>query len=375
METEDILTGFADGRKEGNSVGGNTADCAEVLATIYAQTAEMMGDGDETKNDAGGSICETEKVGEEREEGGLGSRASLTGCIVKDENVVKTSVGEEYPYDINWVPDRVQPGIVGGAPCFAFKVDGTWVPFPAPKMNTWRNVTLSIMFDRVLRLNDGATPQEKGRYALEMWRSPGKMKKCMSGPPRGQTPAGRKKVNPKAVPATGDTAGARTQVPGRRQRSGMATSAEIRKLQRSTDLCLAFRPFLRLMCEAVREDIALGMGVRFQMTAVRALMEAAEVYLVANFETINEVAIHSKRVTIQVKDMRLVNRLSKPRWVEKYQGMLDKKARAEERQQWMEARQAERDGSRAGAKKRKAVPRKEGHAKKRQLENFTVCAA
>ncbi|GBG77453.1 hypothetical protein CBR_g23902 [Chara braunii] len=169
METLDILKGFGDGSKEGNSAGGNTADCAEVLATICAHTAEMMGDGDETENDAGGSTCETEKVGEEREEEGLESRKSLTGCIVKDENVVKISAREEYPYDINWVSGRVQPGIVGGAPCFAFKAEGTWGSFPAPKMNTWRNVTLLIVFDRVLRLNDGVTPQVKGRYALDMW--------------------------------------------------------------------------------------------------------------------------------------------------------------------------------------------------------------
>ncbi|GBG62098.1 hypothetical protein CBR_g28573 [Chara braunii] len=101
METEDILKGFADVSKEGNSAGGNNADCAKVLATICAQTAEMMGDGDETENGAGGSTCETETVGEEREEGGMGSRESLTRCIVKDENVLKTSAGEEYPYDIN----------------------------------------------------------------------------------------------------------------------------------------------------------------------------------------------------------------------------------------------------------------------------------
>ncbi|GBG79230.1 hypothetical protein CBR_g29282 [Chara braunii] len=112
METDDILKGFADDSKKGKSAGGNNADCVEVLATICAQTAEMRDDGDEIENDAGGSTCETETVGEEREEGGLGSRESLTGCIVKDENVVKTSAGEEYSYDINWVPGRVQPGRV-----------------------------------------------------------------------------------------------------------------------------------------------------------------------------------------------------------------------------------------------------------------------
>ncbi|GBG58793.1 hypothetical protein CBR_g193 [Chara braunii] len=170
MEMEGILKGFADGSKEGNSAGGNNADCAEVLATICAQTAEMMGDGDETENDAGGSTCEMETTGEEREEKGMGSRESLTGRIVKDENVVKTLAGEEYPYDTNWVPGRVQLSILGGAPCFAFKVEGTWVPFPAPKKNTWQNVTLAIMFDRLLRLNDGAATEVKARYAMDVWR-------------------------------------------------------------------------------------------------------------------------------------------------------------------------------------------------------------
>ncbi|GBG74983.1 hypothetical protein CBR_g19496 [Chara braunii] len=158
-----------------------------------------------------------------------------------------------------------------------------------------------------------------GPSDVAMSQSPGKKKKCTSRPPLGQTLTGRKKVNSKAVPGTGDTAGARAQVPIRRRRSGMATLSEIRKLQRSTDLCLAFRPFLRPVREVVERDIAPGMGVRFQMTAVRALMEATEAYLVVNFENTNEVAIHSKRVTIQVRDMRLVDRLSKPRWVEKYQ--------------------------------------------------------
>ncbi|GBG73907.1 hypothetical protein CBR_g17622 [Chara braunii] len=153
---------------------------------------------------------------------------------------------------------------------------------------------------RYLPENDLAAQGDMGGPSdVAMSQSPRKMKKCTSGPPRGQTPAGRRKVNPKAVPTTGNTAGARTQVPRRRRRPGMTTLSEIRKLQRFTDLCLAFRSFLRLMREVVEEDIAPGMGVRFLMMAVRALMEAAEVYLVANFENTNEVAIHSKRVTIQ----------------------------------------------------------------------------
>ncbi|GBG75644.1 hypothetical protein CBR_g20273 [Chara braunii] len=686
METEDIVKGLADGSKEGNSVEMNTTDCADVLATIYAQTAEMMGDGDESENDAGGSTCETEKVGEERGEGGMGSRKNHAGCIVEDENVVKTLAGEQFSYDINWVPGRVQPGIVGGVPCFAFKVVGTWVPFPVPKTSAWRNVTLSIVFDRVLRLNDAARAQEKGKHALKMWRvleakgefrlndflydsfdcgtpwviggndaaartvcpendarrdprwglvpyeipiTCGRVrmqmrdamrnvwnthyingrfsfthlnrevseeeKKAMTCPPHTarcffpplRNPMELKVVDGKLFSgedgviytaargkeATYDglwsqiwdhvtlrlvdgkvTMAAKLQsrqwltlgwmyagivehwqflvvlarvsifnvnvkdhvllvehtkrcwekireedrkmvcagydsmkdqgmwsmVEGScaRQEHGDGENiymAHIRRRHRCTtllgwvpvvcpmtyehggDVTMTFTdplgvPFhltysdgllrdiryvvendlaggltwkgkrtekrfgiFRLSAEVegpcgpggsagcsvtqgdttgpshaamsqsprkmkkcvskpptgktvagkkkkspkpvVEEDIAPAEGVRFHMTAVRALMEAVEAYLVVNFENTNEVAIHSKRVRIQVKDMRLVDRLSKPRRVEKYEGMLDERARAEERQRRMEARQAKRDGSRASAKKRKAVPR------------------
>ncbi|GBG77531.1 hypothetical protein CBR_g23976 [Chara braunii] len=176
MDTEDIWKGFAEGGKERRSVeqetsgaGGNTTECAEVFATIYAQTADMVGHADDTENDAEESTCETEKVGEKREAGDVGSREPLTGYIIRDENVIKTSAGEQYRYDINWVSGHVQLGIVGGRPCFAFKVDGTRVPFPTPMKRTWRNITLAFVYDRVSRLNDGATTQEKGRYTLEMW--------------------------------------------------------------------------------------------------------------------------------------------------------------------------------------------------------------
>ncbi|GBG83633.1 hypothetical protein CBR_g37436 [Chara braunii] len=177
MDTEDILKGFADSGKEGNSVeletsgaGGNTTDCARVFATIYAQTADMVVDDHDTQNNAGWSNCETEKVGEDREEGGVGSRESPTRCIVRDEHVMRTSAGEQYPYDIYWVLGRVQPGIVEGAPCFAFNVDGTWVPHPAPMKSTWRNITLSFVYERLFRLNDGATTQKKVHCGLQMWR-------------------------------------------------------------------------------------------------------------------------------------------------------------------------------------------------------------
>ena len=50
-------------------------------------------------------------------------------------------------------------------------------------------------------------------------------------------------------------------------------------------------------------------GDRTFHSAVMALQEAAEAYLVSLFEDTNLAAIHAKRVTIQPKDLALARRL------------------------------------------------------------------
>jgi histone H3 len=49
--------------------------------------------------------------------------------------------------------------------------------------------------------------------------------------------------------------------------------------------------------------------LRFQSSALLALQEAAEAYLVGLFEDTNLCAIHAKRVTITPKDMKLARRI------------------------------------------------------------------
>ena len=49
--------------------------------------------------------------------------------------------------------------------------------------------------------------------------------------------------------------------------------------------------------------------LRFQSSAVMALQEAAESYLIGLFEDTNLCAIHAKRVTIMPKDMQLARRI------------------------------------------------------------------
>jgi histone H3 len=49
--------------------------------------------------------------------------------------------------------------------------------------------------------------------------------------------------------------------------------------------------------------------LRFQTTALHALQEAAEAYLVGLFEDTNLCAVHAKRVTIMPKDIQLARRI------------------------------------------------------------------
>ena len=49
--------------------------------------------------------------------------------------------------------------------------------------------------------------------------------------------------------------------------------------------------------------------VRFQSTAIAALQEAAENFIVGLFEDINLLAVHTKRVTVMPRDIRLALRI------------------------------------------------------------------
>ncbi len=91
-----------------------------------------------------------------------------------------------------------------------------------------------------------------------------------------------------------------------RYRPGTVALREIRKYQKSTELLLRKRPFQRLVREIAME---IKSDLRFQSTAVMALQEASEAYLVTLFEETNLCAIHAKRVTIMPKDMQLARRI------------------------------------------------------------------
>lgn len=83
-------------------------------------------------------------------------------------------------------------------------------------------------------------------------------------------------------------------------------TVQIRKFQKSTNLLIRKAPFQRLV-----REIAIGMkwDIRFQSTAMLALQEASEAYLIGLFEDTNLCAIHAKRVTIMPKDIQLARRI------------------------------------------------------------------
>ena len=81
---------------------------------------------------------------------------------------------------------------------------------------------------------------------------------------------------------------------------------EIRRYQKSTELLLRKLPFQRLVREVAQE---FKSDLRFQSSAVLALQEACEAYLVELFEDTNLCAIHAKRVTIMPKDIQLARRI------------------------------------------------------------------
>ncbi len=91
-----------------------------------------------------------------------------------------------------------------------------------------------------------------------------------------------------------------------RYRPGTVALREIRKYQKSTDLLIRKLPFQRLVREIAQEFKG---ELRFQSTAILALQEAAEAYLVSLFEDTNLCAIHAKRVTIMPKDVQLARRI------------------------------------------------------------------
>ncbi len=81
---------------------------------------------------------------------------------------------------------------------------------------------------------------------------------------------------------------------------------EIRRYQKSSDLLIRKLPFQRLVREIAQD---FKQELRFQSTAILALQEASEAYLVDLYQDTNLIAMHAKRVTIMPRDIQLARRI------------------------------------------------------------------
>lgn len=110
----------------------------------------------------------------------------------------------------------------------------------------------------------------------------------------------------KTEPSDGGLKKKHTRTKPHRYRPGTVALREIRHYQKSTDNLIRKLPFQRLVRE-IAQDIK--QDLRFQGSAILALQEASESYLVTLFEDTNLCAIHAKRVTIMPKDLQLARRI------------------------------------------------------------------
>ena len=122
-------------------------------------------------------------------------------------------------------------------------------------------------------------------------------KKAGKGSKRGR-PA---KAGRKTAPAKGGVAPRK-----QKWRPGTVALRDIRRYQKSTRTLMQRLPFQRLVRELAREHNA---ELRFQASALLALQEATESYLVGLFEDVNLCALHAGRVTIMSKDLHLARRI------------------------------------------------------------------
>ncbi|KAF8605487.1 histone-fold-containing protein [Ceratobasidium sp. AG-I] len=142
-------------------------------------------------------------------------------------------------------------------------------------------------------------------------------------PPKKKAHTARKSTGGKA-PRRSSVAGpskgrgrAEEEEPGKKKRRfkpGVVALREIRRYQKSTDLLIAKLPFSRVVrevAEAMTTQSGGGYpsGLRWQSSALLALQEATEAYLVHLFEDTNLCAIHAKRVTIMQRDIQLARRI------------------------------------------------------------------
>ena len=115
--------------------------------------------------------------------------------------------------------------------------------------------------------------------------------------------ARKKSVSAKKAKTAGAGSG---QKKARRWHPGTVALRQIRKLQKGTNLLIQKAPFQRLVREVATSH---KQDLRFQSSAILAIQEATEAFVISVLADTNLCAIHTRRVTIQAKDLQLALRL------------------------------------------------------------------
>lgn len=91
-----------------------------------------------------------------------------------------------------------------------------------------------------------------------------------------------------------------------RWRPGTVALRQVKKLQKTTELLIAKAPFSRLVRELSESH---KIGLRFQSSAIAAIQEATEAFVISLLSDANLTALHANRVTALPRDLQLVRRL------------------------------------------------------------------
>lgn len=94
-----------------------------------------------------------------------------------------------------------------------------------------------------------------------------------------------------------------------RYRPGTVAVRDMKRYQKSTELLLRRAPFQRLIREITGN---YSVGTRFAASALLALQEATESYMVKMFDHTLALALHAKRVTVFQRDFNLVVKTFRP---------------------------------------------------------------
>ena len=92
----------------------------------------------------------------------------------------------------------------------------------------------------------------------------------------------------------------------KKMRWGLKALKEIKKYQSNTEMLIRRLPFQRVVKEIIQK---VWDDLRLQSTAILALQEAGEMFLVGLLEQSNLCALHAKRVTIMPKDFQLARHI------------------------------------------------------------------